>query len=433
MPGAQPPLVGVRALIQIEGKNMSNLNEVRAERGDLLALAEKLIGAAKASGKDLAGSELAQYNAVLGNIRRLDGEITQLSAYCASAHMAEGPRLGAQSLRPARSSFRDALKHATLEEMEQVTALAAFISGDIQAAANLTPAGDGGLLIPAIVQQEMERNYLAFAPVVSVCRVWGTDNGEPATFPVLSDSETAAQIASAAVTGADATVSGDTPPTALTGPKLGAYKVSSKPVFIPRETISDSPIDIVGEVLGALLARIIRFENSKYTAGNGTSEAEGFLTNCSHMAAGAVALDLDIALDLAYTVPALYRPNGVYMASDLTIKYLRKLKTGVASDKRYLWGSAFEEATADTPAKLHGYPIIVNNDMDSVATDGTFAAKSPLVFGDFKRFVVRQVNQGIGYIYRYSVPAKDGSAVIMFKRSDSKLLVSTAICKLTVA
>ena len=120
------------------------------------------------------------------------------------------------------------------------------------------------------------------------------------------------------------------------------------------------------------------------------------------------------------------------MASDTTIKYLRKLKTGVASDKRYLWGSAFEEATADTPAKLHGYPIYVNNDMDSVATDGTFAGVSPLVFGDFSKLVIRQAEMGQGYIYRYMVPAKDGTGLVLFRRSDSKLLVSTAICKVTV-
>jgi HK97 family phage major capsid protein len=261
-----------------------------------------------------------------------------------------------------------------------------------------------------------------------VARVWGTDGGNDATFPVLSDSESAVQLAPAAATGADATVSGDTPPTDITGPTLGAWKISSKPVFIPRETFSDSPIDIVTEVLGALYARVTRFENLKYTKGNGTTEAEGFLTNCSTHAAGAVALDLDIALDLAYTVPALYRPQGVYMMSDTTAKYLRKLKTGISGDKQQLWADA--DATKGTPATLHGYPVYIDSDMDSVAADGTFAAKSPLAFGAFQKLVIRQAEMGRGYIYRYSVPAKDGSAVILFRRSDSALLVPEAICRL---
>jgi HK97 family phage major capsid protein len=123
------------------------------------------------------------------------------------------------------------------------------------------------------------------------------------------------------------------------------------------------------------------------------------------------------------------------MATDTTIKYLRKLKTGISGDKRNLWKDVFEEgnATLGTPAKLHGYPIIVNNDMDSVAADGTFAGVSPLVFGDFKRFVVRTAEMGSPFVYRYTVPAKDGGAVIAFQRSDSTLLVNTAISKLTVS
>ena len=36
--------------------------------------------------------------------------------------------------------------------------------------------------------------------------------------------------------------------------------------------------------------------------------------------------------------------------------------------------------------------------MDSVATDGTFAAKSPLVFGAFQKFVVRQAEMGRVYL-----------------------------------
>lgn len=418
---------------------MANLNELKASRHDIFTAADALLTRVKADKRDLNDAEKSQHAGFMASLRNINEQIEKCeSIYLTRQPSATNPGspMGGPSVRPNAGRFntlRDALSHATPEQLEQVTALAAFMGGDIRAAANLTPAGDGGFLIPSIVQEVMERNYAAFAPVIGVARVWATENGEPATFPVLSDSESAVQLAPAAATGADATVSGDTPPTTLTGPQLKAWKVSSKPVFIPRETIGDSAIDIVGEVLGALLARIIRYENLQYTTGDGTTEAEGFLTNCSHMAAGAVALDLDIALDLVYTVPPLYRPNGVFMASDTTVKYLRKLKTGISGDKRFLWAFQDANAVANTPATLHGYPIIVNNDMDSVAADGTFAAKSPLVFGDFRRFVVRQAELGQGYIYRYLVPAKDGQAVVMFRRSDSKLLVPTAICKVTVS
>lgn len=415
-----------------------NRTELVVKRADHFSAADKLIKTARVAGKDLTGADLEQYQAHIQEMKSLDKLIARCDEIVALG--TEGkPKINPGSMLggyvSARNDngnpFRTVFDHETAEEREQIVALASFLSGNIRAAADLTPSGDGGYLIPSVVQSVIERNYAQFAPVISVARVWSTDTGEPATFPVLSDTESAVQLAPAAATGADATVSGDTPPTDLTGPQLKAWKISSKPVFIPRETLTDGVVDVVTEVLGALLARIIRYENLQYTKGDGTTEAEGFLTNCSTHAAGAVAMDLDIALDLAYACPAIYRPNGVFMLSDTSAKYLRKLKTGITGDKRQLWADA--DATKGTPATLHGYPVYINNDMDDVASDGTFAAKSPLAFGDFKRFVVRRAEMGQSYIYRYPVPAKDGQAVIMFRRSDSKLLVPEAIVKLTVS
>jgi HK97 family phage major capsid protein len=414
-----------------------NINERFKKRAELRAQAEKLVNAATARGKDLEGLELKQYDAAVAELREVQ---TAIDDHARGAYSHSGA-ISTPTPTTQRAAFgmqlREAYARASQGERDQIDALGAILAGrpaPVFASADLRPSADGGVIIPSAVQVVMEHNYAAFAPVVSVARLFVTDDGEKTTFPVISDSESAVQLDAAAATGADATVSGDTPPTTITGPQLGAWKVSSKPVFIPRELIGDSPIDIVQEVIGALLARIIRFENLKYTKGAGTTEAEGFLTDATAYHAGAVALDLDIALDLAYSVPPLYRPNGVYMASDSTVKYLRKLHTGITGDKRALWKDAFEEgnATLGTPAKLHGYSVVINNDMDAVASDGTFASVSPLVFGDFSKFVVRQAENNSPYAYVYPVPAKDGRAAILFRRSDSKLVVPTAISKLIV-
>jgi HK97 family phage major capsid protein len=428
-----------------------NVNELRADRLDHFNAADALIRAARQAGKDLAGAELEQFQTHIKAIKNIDALMDRSESYgvtlARDRRMPDAPRNPGSMFGPsaAHSSangqptmggqfLRSVQKFAsTPEEIEQVQAIVAYMTGDVRAAANLVPGSDGGYLIPTFVQSIMERNYLALNPVAGVARLLVTDNGAPVVFPVLSDTETAAQLAPAATTGADATVSGDTPPTSLTGPTLKAWKVSSKPIFVNREIVQDGNVDIISEVIGSLLARVIRFENSKFTSGNGTTEAEGFLTNCSSMTVAAVPLDLDIALDLVYSVSVLYRPQGVFMASDTTIKYLRKLKTGVASDKRYLWDS-FQDASVvkGEPARLHGYPIIVNNDMPSVAADGTFAAGAyPLAFGDFFRFVIRQAEMNQPFLYNYPVPAKDGRGVILFRRSDSKLLVPGAIAKVS--
>src|SRR4051812_9419998 len=96
------------------------------------------------------------------------------------------------------------------------------------------------------------------------------------------------------------------------------------------------------------------------------------------------------------------------MMSDTTAKYLRKLKTGISGDKRSLWGFWQEgDATKGTAATLHSYPVSINNDMPSVASNGAYTG-GELAFGDYKRFVVRQAERAQPFVYAYLVRAKDG-------------------------
>ena len=319
------------------------------------------------------------------------------------------------------------LQAATPEQQEEIRSLAGYLRGK-PLATNLSPSADG-VLVPTFVSSAVERIYSALHPVVDVARLYGTDTGATTTFPVMDDSVEAEQLAEIAETGADDDVTGDAPPT-LTGPQLKAWKISSKPVLIGRELFTDSDIDIVAEVIGALLARIIRLENKLYTIGDGTTGPQGFL-HCTGFE-GTGTLDLDGALDLAYAVPALFRPNGVYMMSDGTAKFLRKIKTGLSGDKRTIWTDYNQRE--GTPATLHGYPVKINPAMTDVAADGSYGGglSSVLAFGDFSKFVVRQAEQGRAYLYRYQVPRRDGIGVIMFRRSDSRLLTSNAVAKLDV-
>src|SRR5207302_625352 len=194
-----------------------------------------------------------------------------------------------------------------------------------------------------------------------------------------------------------------------------------------------SPIDMVQEVISSLLARVIRFENQRFTVGTGSNQAEGFLSNCSQFDADG-PITLDTALNLAYSVPQLYRtnPGSAFMASDKTIKFLREEATGISGDRRKLWQDASAAGggvSQGTPASLWGWPIYPNNDMPSVDNSGYFTS-GVLAFGDWKKMVVRQAENNAPFVYSYLVPSRDGRAVIIFRRSDSKLLVKQAIAKL---
>lgn len=319
-------------------------------------------------------------------------------------------------------------------QREQIENLFAHMSGrKFNANANLSPTGDGGNLIPQFVANQIEMHVSAFTPVLKVSRIYGTEDGAQITYPVLSDSESAEQLAAEDLTGLDDVVSGDTPPTSLAGVKLGAWKVSSKPVLMPRELTTDTGLDIGGDVLTSLIARIARFENKKYTIGNGTTEAQGFLTACTHYDV-TTPVSLDMCLDLTQQVEPLYRPNGVFMMSDVTKKYLSKLKTGISGDQRPLWGfgNASDGAgAADQQARLWGYPVYVNNDMPDIASNG-YLAGHEIAFGDFQKYVIRRAEFGVPFTYSWPIPAKDGRALICFRRSDAKLLVSSAIATFAV-
>ena len=217
---------------------MINVNDLKAQRHEYRQEAERLINAATASKKDLQGSALTQYNALFANgeerFHRKIGPPAQSGQMPIGASWAgpvvfpegftEGYQLNANL--GIRSKLGEIYAKASLEQRSQIDALAGYMTGrNIVAAADLRPTVDGGVVIPSFVIPAIERDYAAFAPVVSVARLWATETGADTTFPVLSDSEVAVQVDSAALSGADSTVSGDTPPTALTRPKMHAYKI----------------------------------------------------------------------------------------------------------------------------------------------------------------------------------------------------------------
>src|SRR5690242_3121495 len=52
-----------------------NLNEMKARRADIFSAADKLVRAARETGKDLAGAELEQYNDHIAELTNIDGLI----------------------------------------------------------------------------------------------------------------------------------------------------------------------------------------------------------------------------------------------------------------------------------------------------------------------------------------------------------------------
>ncbi len=85
---------------------------------------------------------------------------------------------------------------------------------------------------------------------------------------------------------------------------------------------------------------------------------------------------------LFHSVKTAYRPRSTWVMHDNTIKYLATIKTGVASDVRYLWRENLREGQ---PMMLLGRPVVACNQMPAIAT----GLKS-IAFGDFSYFWIGQ-------------------------------------------
>jgi HK97 family phage major capsid protein len=138
-------------------------------------------------------------------------------------------------------------------------------------------------------------------------------------------------------------------------------------------------------------------------------------------AASATAIAVDDLLGLVHSLDRAYRPQAQFMVNDAILLAIRKLKDG---QQRPIFTESY---IVGEPDRILGYPVIVNNSMD-----GTMAAtKKTVLFGDFSKFVVRDALdiQVIRMDERFGEYGQ--VAFTAFQRSDSKVLISAAIKRLT--
>jgi HK97 family phage major capsid protein len=85
----------------------------------------------------------------------------------------------------------------------------------------------------------------------------------------------------------------------------------------------------------------------------------------------------------------LYRPGASFMMNDAVLKNLLKVK-----DK---YGRSLLDPNLQNPAanSFLGYPIRINNFMDVEQTTASSppVARNTVVFGNFKRYLVRRVKE----------------------------------------
>lgn len=252
----------------------------------------------------------------------------------------------------------------------------------VRNAMSTTTPAEGGYTVPAEIATMVIDALKAFGGLRDIADVITTSTGAPLSWPTSDGTAEVGEIVAenAAATGADITFG-----TAAVNP----YKYSSKKIALPLELIQDSGIDVIAFVLDRLATRLGRITNQHYTVGTGSSQPFGVMGRASVGKTGTTGQTLtviyDDIIDLIHSVNSAYRRNGRLMLADSSLKVVRKIKD---TSGRPIWmpGDA-EGITGGIPSTLAGYQYTVNDDVAAMAAN----ARS-IAFGDFKKFVIRDVS-----------------------------------------
>ena len=271
-----------------------------------------------------------------------------------------------------------------------------------------TTSSSGGALIPQSFVSSLEVARLAFGGLAAVADVIRTASGEDLTWPTANDtSNSGARINESTSTPTDT----DPVVGSLT---LSAYKYTSKCVLVPFELIEDSAFDLAG-LLGSMLGeRLGRITNSENTTADGSSKPMGIVTAATVgvTTASATAITADEIIGLEHSVDPAYRQGAGFMLHDSVLKAIRLLKD---SEGRYLWQSNIREGVPDS---LLGRSLTINQSMASSIA----ATAKTILFGDFKYFKIREVNNIRLYRLEERFRDTDQDGFVAFLRQDAGLL-----------
>ena len=157
---------------------------------------------------------------------------------------------------------------------------------------------------------------------------------------------------------------------------LSAYKLATM-IKVSHELLHDSAFPLDSFLASDFGRRMGVLEEEAFLVGDGTKKPTGFLTSApiGVTTTSPTNITFDDVMDLYHSLKSPYRNKAVFMANDLTIKALRKLKDG---NGQYLWQPSIVAGTPDT---VLGRPIYVSSFMPQLEADA-----KPMAFGDFSYY-----------------------------------------------
>lgn len=279
----------------------------------------------------------------------------------------------------------------------------------IYGAQTVGTGSSGGYLVPRDFSATMLERMATFGGMREVATVIQTDGGNSIDYPTVDETGQEGEIVaeSTAASAGDITF-GTT--------SIDAYKYSSKIVVVPIELLQDARVDIEPFINVSLARRIARVTNRHFTVGDGTNKPRGAVVAAAVGKTGAngqtASVTYDDLVDLEHSVDPAYRTEARLMFHDGTLKILKKLKDGQG---RPLWRPG---VTGGDPNDVLGYGYTINQHMATMA-----ASARSILFGDFKKYVIRDVMAVTLFRFADSVYMSKGQVgFLAWSRHDGDLI-----------
>lgn len=368
---------------------MSKLAQLREQRNVVAKKAHDLNNKYPADQR-MPVAEASQLDTILAEIEAIDAEIARENrvAQLASDDPAKQHEIAmnAATRNGAATEEASALRAMLTGGLsaltpEQRNAMVARVNPDIRAAMSTTTGSEGGYTVATEFSRQLIQAMKAEFAVRSVASTIQTSTGAQMLWPTTDATSEEGEIV-----GQNASVT--TGETTFGQASMDVYKYSSKAIALPFELLQDSMFDIEAYIQTLLRLRLGRIQNRHQTVGTGTNQPRGVVTAAGAGKVGASGqtgtIIYDDLVDLEHSVDPVYRGAAGYMMHDDSLKVVRKIKD---SNGRPIFVPGYEQGNpGGAPDRLLGKTIAINQHMATMAA----SAKS-ILFGDFKKYLVRDV------------------------------------------
>jgi HK97 family phage major capsid protein len=363
------------------------LHELKAEKADLLAVAQNIVSTAKAANKDLEGPQLHQYNTLMTNIKALDEKITQCESIGANhsgprvpismSRDVEGNRLpifakGQSVAEYARQQRPDEHNGITLGAMAKAMALGGG-SPEVRAALAEGTDSAGGVTVPVILTSQIVDLMRARSTVFQAgAQTLMLETGKATTLTAIASDPVAGWRAeNAAVATSDMTFA----PITLTPKSLAVIVTASRELIEDSLNLEQALINSLTKSFAAELDRVALIGTGSATEPKGVSKFSG-VGSVSMGTNGAALTNYDPFVEALGT---LRTAN----AADPTACILHP-----RSDQELNLLKDSQNRPLARPQAIADLPFLVTSKLSTTETQGSANTASRAIMGDFTELIV---------------------------------------------